>query len=167
MNQNKESDNLALSSETTGFEITKIRNTEASCSLCEDFATREASKPIAVICCEGACLRGEIARQAANEICFSLAQDKAVRICLGGAFTKNTGQRNLVKNASRVIAIEGCSIMCATRMMQGVMDSLKTEVILADKSCSFDQSLFGINEMSEENIKACANAVARKVVDAL
>lgn len=40
-------------------------------------------------------LRGEVARQAANMLCHTLAPEKTVRICLGGAFTKDTGQRNL------------------------------------------------------------------------
>jgi uncharacterized metal-binding protein len=167
MNQNKECDNVASSQETTGYEIAKIRKTEAGCSLCEDFATRQSSKPIAVISCEGACLRGEIARQAANLVCHNLEPEKTARICLGGAFTKDTGQRSLVRNAGRVVAVEGCPILCATRMMQGVIDGLKTEVILADKSCSFDQTLFGIDEMSEEDIKVCARDVARKVVETL
>ena len=167
MNQNKESDNVTSTRETAGYEIAKIRKTNASCSLCEDFATRQSSKPIAVISCEGACLRGEIARQAANLVCHQLEPEKTVRICLGGAFTKDTGQRNLVKNAKRVVAIEGCPILCATRTMQGVIDGLKTEVIRADKSCSFDQTLFGIDEMSEEEINVCARDVARKVVETL
>ena len=46
--------------------------------------------------------RGEIARRAANLVCHKLAPEKTVRICLGGAITKDTGQRNLVRNAQRV-----------------------------------------------------------------
>lgn len=167
MNQNSNCGNHTPSNDNPGYEVAKIRKTEASCSLCEEYAARQSFKPIAVISCEGACLRGEIARQAANLVCHKLATDNTVRICLGGAFTKNTGQRSLVKNASRVVAIEGCSIMCATRTMQGVIDDLKTEVVFADKSCSFDQWLFGVDEMPEEDIKICAAAVARKVIETL
>jgi len=56
--------------------------------------------------CEGACRKGEIARIAANLIAHKLARDKTVRICLGGAFTKDTGQRNLVRRADKAIVIE-------------------------------------------------------------
>ena len=58
--------------------------------------------------CEGACLRGEVSRRAANILCNSIAPDRTVRICLGCAFTKDAGQRALVRNAAKVVAIEGC-----------------------------------------------------------
>lgn len=131
--------------------------------MCEDYAKKQASKPIAVICCEGACSRGEVARQAANILCYSLAPEKTVRICLGGAFTKDTGQRNLVKNAQRVIVLEGCFIQCASRMLAGVVKKFNSEVIIADQLYDFDRNLFGVDEMPEEEIKAHANKVAGKI----
>jgi len=145
------------------YEIMKIEKSENVCPMCEDFAKRQALKPIAVICCEGACLRGEVARQAANILCYSLSPEKTVRICLGGAFTKDTGQRNLVKNAKKIIAIEGCFIKCASRMMSGVIKKFNPEIIIADKFYDFDKNLFGIDEMSEDKIKVHATKVARKI----
>ena len=65
--------------------------------------------------------RGEVARRAANMVAHRLARDETVRICLGGAFTKDTGQRNLVRRAEKVIAIEGCFLACSSRMMKGVL----------------------------------------------
>ena len=79
------------------YETVLIEKTINVCPMCEDYAKKQTSKRVAVMSCEGACLRGEVARQAANLICHSLAPEKTVRICLGGAFTKDTGQRNLVK----------------------------------------------------------------------
>ncbi len=102
-----------------GYETVRIEKTNNVCPFCEDYAERQASKPVAVFSCEGACLRGEVARRAANLICHSLAPEKTVRVCLGSAFTKDTGQRNLVRKASKVIAIEGCFINCSSRMMKG------------------------------------------------
>ena len=125
------------------------------------------SKPIAIMCCEGACLRGEIARQASNLICHEMIPDKAVRICLGGAFTKNTGQRNVVRNAKELIALEGCFIECASRMMKGVIPDLAPRVIVADSLCDFDRSLFGIDQMTGEEIKTHAMTVAQKVLGRL
>jgi len=37
-----------------------------------------------------------------------------------------------VRNAEKVIAIEGCFIQCASRMMEGVLDDFKPQVIIAD-----------------------------------
>ena len=151
----------------TEYEIAKIKKTKNVCPMCEDFAKQQIEKevPIAILSCEGACLRGEVSRQAANLICFSLMPEKTSRICLGGAFTKDTGQRNLVRNAPRVIALEGCFIECASRMMKGVIDDLNTEIILVDKLYDFDKKLFAINEVSEEQIKEYAKTAALKIAE--
>lgn len=66
----------------------KIEYTSNFCSLCEDYVILNDSKPIVVACCEGACLRGEIARKATNLFCHSLLPNRTVRLCLGSALTK-------------------------------------------------------------------------------
>ena len=149
------------------YEVVRIEKTKASCRLCEDYAERQKSKPVAVMSCEGACLRGEVARRAANILCYALASEKTVRVCLGSAFTKDTGQRGLVRNAQRVIALEGCGINCSSRMMHGVIDGLDPDVIVADRLYDFDRRLFGIEEMPPEQIQAHAQTVARKIADTL
>jgi uncharacterized metal-binding protein len=148
-------------------EMVCIEKTKNSCQLCEEYAERQKARPVVVMCCEGACLRGEVARQAANLLCHSLAPEKTVRICLGGAFTKDTGQRDLVRNAKRLIALEGCHINCSSRMMNGVIKGLKPEVIIADRLYEFDKGLFGIEEMPPEQILAHARTVAKKIADTL
>ncbi len=150
-----------------GYEVVRIEKTKNSCGLCEDYAERQQTKPVAVMSCEGACLRGEVARRAANILCHSLAPEKTVRICLGSAFTKDTGQRALVRNAPRVIALEGCFINCSSRMMNGAVDGLNPEVINADRLYDFDRKLFGIEEMPSEQMEAHARAVARKIAETL
>ena len=146
-----------------GYEVVRIAKAKNSCRLCDDYAERQKTKPVVVICCEGACLRGEVARQAANILCHTLAPEKSVRICLGGAFTKDTGQRDLVRQAPRLIALEGCHVNCASRMMAGVIEGLEAEVIIADRLYDFDRSLFGVDEMPTEEIQAHARIVAEKI----
>lgn len=154
-------------SEDTSYETMQIEKTRNVCPMCEDFAAAQGEKDFAVLCCEGACLRGEIARRAANRLCHALAPEKTVRICLGGAFTKDTGQRNLVKNAPRVIALEGCFINCASRMMKGALPDRTMELVIADRLYDFDRSLFGVDQMADEEISAHAETVARKVLEQL
>ena len=149
------------------YETVKIEKTERVCPLCEDYCKRNASKPVAVVCCEGACLRGEIARRAANLICHKLAPDRTVRVCLGSAFTKDTGQRSLVRNAQKVIALEGCFIECASRMVKGVVADVEANVFHADKLCDFNKNLFGTDEMPEDEIRIHAREVAEKVIERL
>ncbi len=149
------------------YEVVRIEKTANFCPLCEDYAKKQSSKPVAVLSCEGACARGEVARQAANLVCHSLAPEKTVRICLGSAFTKDGEQRRLVRNAPKVVAIEGCFINCGSRMMKGVVAGIKPEVIIADQLYDFDRSIFGIDELTEEEIKIHAREVANKIVDKL
>jgi uncharacterized metal-binding protein len=156
-----------MNKDSENYETVRIEKIKSSCSLCEDYAQRQAVKPVAILSCEGACLRGEISRRAANQICYSLAPEQTVRICLGGAFTKDTGQRNLVRNAGRVIALEGCFIRCASRMMAGVLDEFKPEVIIADTLYELEGDLFGIDELPEEQIQAHAKQVALQIAERL
>lgn len=149
------------------FEVVKIKKTKNECTLCEEAANERIKEkvPFAIISCEGACLRGEVSRQAANLICFSKMPDKTSRICLGGAFTKNTGQRNLVRNAEKVYALEGCYIKCASRMMKGVIEELNPEIIIVDGLYDFDKKLFRINEVTEQQIVEYAQVAADKIVE--
>ncbi len=153
--------------ESADYETVRIEKTHNVCPLCEDYSQKQASKPVAVMSCDGACLRGEVARQAANILCHTLAPEKTVRICLGGAFTKNTGQRSLVRNARRLIALEGCFINCSSRMMKGVIDGLKPEVVIADQLYEFDRNIFGIDELPPEQISAHARTVAQRIAATL
>jgi len=146
------------------YEMIRLAKTKKVCPMCEDYSRQQASKLVAVVSCEGACLRGEISRQTANLICYFLAKDKTVRICLGGAFTKNTGQRNLVRNAPKVLILEGCFINCASRMLQGVITDLKPEVVIVDRLYKFDTKLFGIDEMSHEEIMQHSKTAADKII---
>ncbi len=149
------------------YETVRVEKTKNVCPMCEDYARHQASKPVVVMCCEGACLRGEIARQAANILSHRLAPEKTARLCLGGAFTKDTGQRGLVRNGARVIAMKGCFLECASRMMKGVIPGLVPEVVIVDRLYDFDRSLFTIDDMPEARIKTHAEEVARQVLSLL
>ena len=149
----------------TEFETARIAKVTGKCPACEDYAEKNSTTPpkIAVMACEGACARGEVARRAANMVAHLLATDSTVRICLGGAFTKDTGQRNLVRRADKVIAIEGCFINCSSRMMQGVLPELKPEIVRADLIYNLDLP-FGINDVPDELFTVYAHRVAERVV---
>lgn len=153
-------------SDSTGpeFEMAHIEKTKKTCAVCEGYATKQAVKPIVVMSCDGACLRGEISRQAANHLCHVLAPEKTARLCLGGAFTKDTGQRALVREAERVVALEGCLVRCASRMMRGVLPELEAEVILTDGLCDFDRGLFGSEELPAAEVQRLGREVAERLV---
>jgi uncharacterized metal-binding protein len=147
------------------YETIRIAKVTGKCPACEDYADKNSTTPpkIAVMACEGACSRGEVARRAANLVAHRLACDETVRICLGGAFTKDTGQRNLVRRAEKVIAIEGCFIHCAARMMEGVIPDLKQVIVQADQIYNIDLP-FGIDEVPDEMFTVYSYNVAEQVV---
>jgi len=147
-------------------ETINIEKVEKSCMACEDYAEKHSTYPprIAVMACEGACAKGEIARIAANLVAHKLARENSVRICLGSAFTKDTGQRNLVRLADIAIAIEGCFISCSSRMMKGVLPGLIPVKVQADMLYDTQIDAFGIDEFPEEELKEHAHEVAEKVV---
>ncbi len=45
-----------------GYEVVSIEKTKNRCSLCEEYSERHKSKPVVVMSCDGACLRGEVAQ---------------------------------------------------------------------------------------------------------
>jgi uncharacterized metal-binding protein len=144
----------------------KIEKVDAYCGACEDYAKKNMTTPtkIAILSCEGACARGEISRRAANMIAHKLSPGNIVRICLGGAFTKEGGQRDLVRKTHKAIAIEGCFIDCASRMMRGVIPELNPLIVRAD--AIYKKNLpFGIDEVSDEEFNELAKIVAERIVE--
>lgn len=153
--------------ENSEYTILNIKKTKNSCSLCEDYVQNNLKKPIVVASCEGACLRGEISRKVANQLCHTIVPDKTVRLCLGSAITKEAGQRSLVDQAEKLLVLEGCPVDCASRMLCSLSENIHPEIIHTDLLADFDKTLFGIDEMSEEDINKLAYSVACKIAEKL
>ena len=148
------------------YEEVKIEKVTGTCSYCEGYAKSHSTTPakIAIMSCEGACARGEVSRRVANMIAHKYSPDNTVRICLGGAFTKDTGQRDLVRRASKVVALEGCFINCSSRMMKGVIPELDALVI--DVSEIYGKDIpFGIDEVSDDEFNQLAEMAAKVIVE--
>ena len=150
--------------QATNGETITIRSTTAICGLCEKYVEAHRDRRYAVASCEGACLRGEISRRAANILCHSLASESTVRVCSGSALTKDSGQRSLLRNASNVLILEGCSLECASRSLEAVVPAMKKVVIQTDRLADFDRGLFGVDELDEAEITVIAEKVAQKVL---
>lgn len=154
---------VECSNEKSEYTTLNIRKTKNSCSLCEDYVSENRQKPVVVASCEGACLRGEISRKVANQLCHNIVPEKTVRLCLGSALTKEAGQRSLVDKADKLLVLEGCPVNCASRMLCGLSENIHPEIIHTDVLADFDKSLFGIDEMSEVEINKLAYSVACEI----
>jgi len=118
----------------------------------------------AILCCEGGCIKGEIARVAANILAYRLQRAEAVRICLGDAATGESGFVELVKRSPSVIAIEGCPLQCGTEILKKRLPELVTTVINASEIYEFDRSkYFEIFDMPRSEIEEHAQKVAEYV----
>lgn len=123
----------------------------------------EGPAKYAIMACEGACVKGEIARVAANILAYRLEKETAVRICLGDAATGNSGFTELVQRAPQVIAIEGCPLQCGKTILKQRIPELKPKVVVATQLYDYDKRLFEIFDMSPEEIQTHAQKVAEIV----
>ncbi|MDI6793600.1 MAG: putative zinc-binding protein [bacterium] len=137
-----------------------------SCSLAKEYVKKHVATPpkMPVVACEGSCLRGEIARRAANFITYKLSPETTVRICFQGIVSGGCEEGVLIEMADKVLFVEGCALKCSSRLVQGAMEiKAKTDVVVADQLCDFNPKLFGIDEMPDEEISILAEGVAEKI----
>lgn len=119
---------------------------------------------VAVLACEGACVKGEVARVAANLLAYRLERERTVRICHGDALTADSGFRTLVERAPRVIAVEGCGLHCATELLEARLPGVHVTPVTASTLYEYDRTrCFEIFDMPAEEIAAHARAVAAHV----
>ncbi len=145
----------------------QIKLTDNVCPLGEAYAQKHATTPpkTAVISCDGACLRGEIARRSANIVTHKRAPGRTVRICHGGFLETGGGMRKLVEGAEQVIVLDGCPMRCGSRLTEAAFPDTKLDVIITDALVEFDRGLFGIDEMTEEEIQSHAHKAAEEVAE--
>lgn len=115
----------------------------------------------AILACEGACIKGEVARVAANILAYKLERNIAVRICLGDAVIGDSGFTELVQRAPKTIIIEGCSLHCGNEIMKKRIPDLEPVIIEAIRLYSFDRDkYFEIFDIPREEIEEYAKKVA-------
>ena len=138
----------------------------AHCPLGERYARHHLTAPpkTAVLCCEGACLRGEVARRAANIVTHELAPDRTVRICHGGLLEPaDGGMRALVEHADQVLMLDGCAMACGERLLRAAIPGVRPTIIVTDQLFEFDRNAFALEEMSDHDIAAHAWTVAERI----
>ncbi len=141
----------------------EVEGVKGSCPAGEQYAQRMSyEKRIPVLSCEGPCIRGEIARLAANIV--AKAVPSFARACHAETFfVPHSSMARWVKGADQAIMIDGCFLKCHGR----VLDKL----IGVDKIVQFDAlplykkytDVFLMDDVPETE----RNAVARQVADAI
>ena len=118
----------------------------------------------AILACEGGCLKGEVARVAANMLAYQLERDTSVRICLGDAVTGESGFFKLLEESPRVIVIEGCFLHCGSQIVKTRLPGFAPEIVESSRFLHFDRDkYFEIFDLPRSEIEQYAKAVATHV----
>lgn len=116
-------------------------------------------KKIPVLSCEGACIRGEIARVAANIVA---RQPEYSRACHGELLAvPDSAIARWVKSAEKVVMIDGCFLRCHGRIIENLLG--KGQVVNFDALAVYKKysNIFDPEEVPEVE----RNCVARQVAD--
>jgi len=144
----------------------RITSTRGRCPVGEKVGERNIkAKSIPVISCEGACIRGEIARVAANMIA---KQPNYQRGCHGELFTI-PGSRiaQWIMSAAKVVCIDGCFLKCHSRVLEHIIDPGKLVVFDALSHYKKYYDIFDIDDVPEAERKKVARSVAQWVLKQL
>jgi uncharacterized metal-binding protein len=120
---------------------------------------------IPVISCEGACIRGEIARLAANLVA---KEEPYRRSCHGEMFTVPASAiAEWMREAQKVVVIDGCFLHCHGRILKNLVAEEKIAQFDALAVYQKYTDLFDIDEVPEEERKLVAHRVADSVIAAM
>jgi len=120
---------------------------------------------IPVLSCEGPCIRGEIARLAAN----CVAKEKPYARCCHAEtfFVPHSGMLRWVKSADKVVVIDGCFLRCHGRALRNIVGEEK--VVQFDALALYKKysDVFLMDDVPEAERQEVAVQVADKVLTAL
>jgi uncharacterized metal-binding protein len=115
-----------------------------------------------VLSCEGPCIRGEIARLAANIVAREMPG--LARACHAETFfVPDSTMAQWVKGAGRSIVIDGCFLRCHGRVLASLIGEERLTHIDALPFHRRYGSIFSMDDVPEEERKE----VARQVADAI
>jgi len=141
-----------------------VRGVKGCCPAGEAYAQDQiAAKTTPVLSCEGPCIRGEIARLAANMV----AQDvpSLARACHAEAFfVPHSSMARWVKDAEKAIMVDGCFLKCHGRVLKNLIDERKVVHIDALALYKRYTDIFLMDDVPEEERKAVAREVADKII---
>jgi uncharacterized metal-binding protein len=142
----------------------EVEGIKGFCPVGERYAKEQiAKKTVPVLSCEGPCIRGEIARLAANIVAKEVAG--LARTCHAEAFfVPHSSMAAWVKEADRLLMIDGCFLKCHGRVLKKLVGAQKVIHIDALPLYKKYTDLFLIDDVPEDERKAVARQVADKII---
>jgi len=125
-----------------------------------------AEKKTPIFSCEGPCIRGDIARLAANMVAHDVPS--FARACHAETFlVPHSSMARWVKDAEKAVMIDGCFLMCHGRLLRKLIGEDKVIQIDALPLYKKYTDIFSMDDVPEEERKAVAREVADKIIDML
>ena len=154
-----------MTTDAATFQI-EVDSTSQLCPAGEKYAAQQIrDRTIPVLCCEGPCIRGEIARQAAHRVA---KHAPFARACQGEAMTvPKSGMARWVDGADKVVVIDGCFLRCQARQMRRLLRSDQLIEIDALPLYKKYTEYFAIDDVPEAERIAAAEQVAERVLEQL
>lgn len=144
------------------FEV-EVEKTKGLCPAGERYAVQQLQAGrIPVLSCEGPCIRGEIARQAAHLIG---KHPPFARACQGEAVAvPHSAMARWVREAPQVLVLDGCFLHCQARLMQHMI--APGRLVKVDTLPLYRKyvDLFEIDSVPEAERKAVAQEVADRIL---
>jgi len=141
-----------------------VQGVKGFCPTGDAYAKQQiATRAIPVLSCEGPCIRGEIARLAANLI----AQDvpSLARACHGEAFfVPHSTMAAWVRGADKTVMIDGCFLKCHGRALNALVGQEKVVHVDALPLYNKYTNVFSIDDVAEDERRAVARQVADKII---
>jgi len=144
------------------FEV-RIAATTATCPTGENVGRQNiVDGKIPVLSCEGACIRGEIARLAANEVA---KESGYARGCHGELLTvPDSMVSKWIRAANQVVVIDGCSLKCHGRIMENLISKEKLAHFDALSVYKKYTDIFNIDDVADMERRFAAQQVAKSVL---
>ena len=155
-----------MESQTSEFSI-NVQGIKGLCPVGEAYAHQQmADKTTPVLSCEGPCIRGDIARRAADMIVQDVPSLK--RACHGEVFyVPYSAMATWVKSADTVLMIDGCFLQCHGRVLKNLIRAEQVLHIDALPLYKKYTDIFLMDDVPEEERKAVAREVADKIIATL
>jgi uncharacterized metal-binding protein len=154
-----------MAKSTPDFSI-EVSEVNGHCPAGEVYAKENiVDKKTPVLSCEGPCIRGEIARLAANIVAD---EGPYARCCYAETFlVPHSSMTAWVKGAEKVVVIDGCFLKCIGRITENVIDKEKIIHIDTNPIHKKFADVFLYTDVPEATRKEVAREVADKVLEKL
>ena len=152
--------------DTTSTFSLRVDSTTGKCPAGETAGKRNLQEgKIPVLSCEGACIRGEIARTAANLVAKT---EPCRRACHGELFAvPDSAMAEWVQQAPMVVLIDGCFLRCHGRILRNLIGSEKLVEFDALSHYKKYTDRFDIDSVPEPERNEVARDVANWVLSGL